>query len=269
MELWIPAIAVVGVYALALISPGPNFLVITRSALAYSRPIGLRTALGVASGSILWISFGIFGVAAIFSQVPLLFTIVKVIGAAYLLFGALKLTYKQLQRRTEVQHAQAAAHKLPANAQAFRHGFLTQMSNPKAAVFILALFSSAVSPATPVNMKLSMALAMVAMSFSWYLLVAAIFAQSNFQTAYKRFQRPANLGVHLYRQEAAEGESQICRSCHEPFASRLQVEDLKTVLPQVGFDYTIGDDDNWQDTCPRCRRREVALAQTERVEGFG
>lgn len=88
------------------------------------------------------------------------------------------------------------------------------------------------------------------------------------------FQRPANLGVHFYRREAAEGPAQTCRSCGGGFASQLQIADLKAVLPQVGFDYTIpatagGDDGNWQDTCPPCRRRQVALSQTSRVGGFG
>jgi hypothetical protein len=89
------------------------------------------------------------------------------------------------------------------------------------------------------------------------------------------FQRPANIGVHFYRREAADGEAQPCRSCGEPFASRMQIDDLKLVLPQVGFDYSIHPDatdgtaGNWQDTCPGCRRREVALTQTRRVGGFG
>ncbi len=88
------------------------------------------------------------------------------------------------------------------------------------------------------------------------------------------FQRPANLGVHFYRQEAEDGEAQTCRSCGEGFASQLQMNDLKLVLPQVGFDYSIdatadGPSGNWQDTCPRCRRRNVALTQTRRVDGFG
>ena len=86
------------------------------------------------------------------------------------------------------------------------------------------------------------------------------------------FQRPANVGVHFYRREAAEGEAQPCRSCGEPFASRMQVDDLKIVLPQVGFDYSIpaaNGGGNWQDTCPQCRRKQVALAQTARVGGFG
>lgn len=88
------------------------------------------------------------------------------------------------------------------------------------------------------------------------------------------FQRPANLGVHFYRREAETGAAQTCRSCGEGFASQLQMNDLKLVLPQVGFDYSIDatadvPGGNWQDICPRCRRRNVALTQTRRVDGFG
>jgi hypothetical protein len=86
------------------------------------------------------------------------------------------------------------------------------------------------------------------------------------------FQRPANVGVHFYRREAAEGEPQICRACGGPFASQMQMDDLKTVLPQVGFDYSIPESSgggNWQDTCPQCRRKQIALNQVRRVGGFG
>ena len=64
----------------------------------------------------------------------------------------------------------------------------------------------------------------------------------------------------------------MCRRCGDDFASAQQIADLRDVLPQVGFDYTIdgdADDDNYQDTCPRCRRASVTLAQTARVGGFG
>jgi hypothetical protein len=83
------------------------------------------------------------------------------------------------------------------------------------------------------------------------------------------FQRPANLGVAYYKREGAEGEQQRCARCGEPFASQLQMTDLKEVLPQVGFDYTTGHGGNYQDYCPRCRRGLVALAQSARVGGFG
>ena len=83
------------------------------------------------------------------------------------------------------------------------------------------------------------------------------------------FQRPANIGVHFYKQAGAEGPQQHCRRCGEPFASTMQMGDLKDVLPQLGFDYDDDDGGNWQDTCPRCRRHTVTLAQSARVGGFG
>lgn len=82
-------------------------------------------------------------------------------------------------------------------------------------------------------------------------------------------QRPANLGVVFYKQEAAASGEQPCAVCGGGFASRLQMQDLKEVLPQLGFDYTTTDGGNYQDVCPRCRRRLVGLAQVERVGGFG
>ncbi len=83
------------------------------------------------------------------------------------------------------------------------------------------------------------------------------------------FQRPANLGVHFYRDEGARGAQQLCRECGQPYASAMQMHDLKDVLPQLGFDYDDGDGGNWQDVCPSCRRKLVTAAQVSRVGGFG
>lgn len=83
------------------------------------------------------------------------------------------------------------------------------------------------------------------------------------------FQRPANIGVSYYRRAGEEGEQQRCARCGEPFASALQMSDLKDVLPQLGFDYSLPGDGSYQDVCPPCRRRLVALAQSRAVAGFG
>jgi hypothetical protein len=84
------------------------------------------------------------------------------------------------------------------------------------------------------------------------------------------FQRPANLGVTYYKSEGAAGPQQGCARCDAPFASQLQMTDLKEVLPQVGFDYSLPQGaGNYQDHCPRCRRAVVALAQSRAVGGFG
>jgi hypothetical protein len=84
------------------------------------------------------------------------------------------------------------------------------------------------------------------------------------------FQRPANLGVAYYKREGTEGPQQQCARCGEPFASVLQMTDLKEVLPQVGFDYAHpASGPHYQDHCPACRRKLVALAQSGAVGGFG
>ncbi len=84
------------------------------------------------------------------------------------------------------------------------------------------------------------------------------------------FQRPGNLGVAYYKRANADGEPAVCRRCGTSFASAQQIADLKAVLPQVGFDYRgVDGEAHFQDTCPRCRRASVTLAQSARVGGFG
>jgi hypothetical protein len=83
------------------------------------------------------------------------------------------------------------------------------------------------------------------------------------------FQRPANLGIAYYRQAGAEGAQQRCSVCAEPYASAMQIADLKQVLPQVAFDYSIDGGEHYQDICPSCRRKLIARAQARRLGGFG
>lgn len=76
------------------------------------------------------------------------------------------------------------------------------------------------------------------------------------------FQRPAQLGVKLYQQAGAEDSGAICARCGERYASRMHVEDLKKVLPQMGFNYSMpGVVSNWQELCPACKRKSISLAQ--------
>jgi MFS transporter, NNP family, nitrate/nitrite transporter len=76
------------------------------------------------------------------------------------------------------------------------------------------------------------------------------------------FQRPAQLGVKLYQMNGKKGPAAVCACCGQEFASAMHIDDLKTVLPQLGFDYTLnGTNHVWQDLCPPCKRKTLSRSQ--------
>ncbi|MEX0806534.1 MAG: MFS transporter [Candidatus Binatia bacterium] len=77
------------------------------------------------------------------------------------------------------------------------------------------------------------------------------------------FQRPAQLGVGLYKDVGAREERALCRRCGHPFSSRLHVEDLIQVERELGYRYEMegSDAQHYQWICPPCRRAMLAIAQ--------
>jgi len=77
------------------------------------------------------------------------------------------------------------------------------------------------------------------------------------------FQRPAQLGVKLYQDAGLADEGARCIRCGERFASRMHLDDLRAILPQLGFDYSGVPEASglWQDLCPVCKRKTLSLAQ--------
>lgn len=83
------------------------------------------------------------------------------------------------------------------------------------------------------------------------------------------FQRPANLGVQYYKREGEETPQAVCKSCGEEYASAMQIRDLKTVLDQLGLDQRMEDGTHYQEVCPACRRRNLAVTQLDAIGGPG
>jgi len=76
------------------------------------------------------------------------------------------------------------------------------------------------------------------------------------------FQRPASLGISFYKAAAEQGDNAICPVTQKAFAPKLQVGDLDTVLPEVGFDYRARDQSGpaWNHLSPQGRRMGIARA---------
>ncbi|HLW77545.1 MAG TPA: MFS transporter [Bryobacteraceae bacterium] len=81
------------------------------------------------------------------------------------------------------------------------------------------------------------------------------------------FQRPAQLGVKLYQQAGEVDEGARCGRCGQRFASKMHIDDLRRVLPELGFDYSLeGKVEHWQALCPACKRKALAHAQIRMKE---
>jgi hypothetical protein len=83
------------------------------------------------------------------------------------------------------------------------------------------------------------------------------------------FQRSAQLGVQFYKDEGARSEQAACIRCGEPFASRMHIEDLKEVERHLEIRYEFDAGGSYQDVCPPCRRKALALAQDGKWRKFG
>jgi hypothetical protein len=75
------------------------------------------------------------------------------------------------------------------------------------------------------------------------------------------FQRPAQLSIDFYRRAGAAGGSAVCARCGGGFASKLHVGDLKRVEAELGIRYAMPGGAHYQDVCPPCRRKSLALTQ--------
>lgn len=75
------------------------------------------------------------------------------------------------------------------------------------------------------------------------------------------FQRPAQMGIDFYKRAGQTGGQSRCLRCGQPFATGLQVGDLKAVQSALGIHYQMKDGTHYQDVCPACRRKNLALTQ--------
>ncbi|GGJ35539.1 MFS transporter [Deinococcus roseus] len=75
------------------------------------------------------------------------------------------------------------------------------------------------------------------------------------------FQRIANVGVWFYKAAGAESEQGKCARCGEEYISLMHQQDIKTILPELGFNYEHQQAENWQNLCPSCRRKMVTANQ--------
>ena len=77
-------LTIAGIHLLAVMSPGPDFAMIVRNSLVYSKKTAIYSSLGLAAGILVHVTYSLVGIGLIISQSILLFSVIKFFGAGYL-----------------------------------------------------------------------------------------------------------------------------------------------------------------------------------------
>lgn len=175
MESLVFIFTIIFIHLLAVASPGPDFVLAVRNSLTYGRRAGLFTAWGFAMGIIVHLFYCYVGIALLISQVPTLFSAIKIIGAVYLLYIAYQI-FIHRESKVEVNLSENK-HVNISDKAAFLQGYWTNVLNPKATLFFLGLFTTAIPPNID-NLSLGISsFFMIVNTGLWFSLVAIIFTQ--------------------------------------------------------------------------------------------
>jgi threonine/homoserine/homoserine lactone efflux protein len=179
-------VSVATLWALAVVSPGPNFLMTARLALARSRRAGLQAVSGIALGTVCWAAAGCFGIRALFISAPWMYLLLKIVGALYLLLVGGKLLWSSFGDEPDprLPPAQGGPRISP-----FQLGLLTTLANPRSAVSVASIFATVMPSHPSLALSVSVMLLMVAISVAWYAFIACLFAVPRLGDAYLRFRR--------------------------------------------------------------------------------
>ena len=132
-------VGALGLMVLLTIAPGPDMALVISTSLARGRRAAFRTALGISTGTLIWAALAGIGVAAILEASAEAFTVVRLLGAAYLVY----LGIRALLGRDERIGGRRVE---PTLGRTYRRGVVVNVLNPKTALFFVAFLPQFVDP---------------------------------------------------------------------------------------------------------------------------
>ncbi|MBA6118049.1 LysE family transporter [Pseudomonas putida] len=183
-------LALAGAFIVLIISPGPNFLVITQLSIGQSRQQGICAGLGVASGSIVWALLAATGLGLVFQRLPFLQPALQVLGGTYLIWLGSK-SLRSPGKPPAPRNLDAL--DIGGLSRAYRFGLLTNMTNPKALAFYTSVFTTVSAPELPMWVRGAGVALIAVLAISWFVLLATLFSVPAVRVRYQRMKKPIDI----------------------------------------------------------------------------
>lgn len=173
--------AILGAVLIGAISPGPSFVLVSRIAITASRSDGFAAALGMGLGGALFGILAVAGLSALLLQVGWLYMTLKLIGGAYLVYLGIRIWRGA---RAPLSIDTTAVFKRKSVLRSLTFAFVTQISNPKAAVVYGSVFAALLPPSPPHWLLLVLPPMIFFVEASWYAIVALAFSANKPRAVY-------------------------------------------------------------------------------------
>jgi len=169
-DLYLQFISIATIHLFAVMSPGPDFIIIVRQSISRGRRSALMTSLGIGIGILMHIILCVFGLGMTIKESDLLFKIIQIIGSLYLAYLGI-ISIKSRNSSTKSKYND----EFNFNAfESFKLGFLTNVLNPKATLFFLSLYVLIISNNTPFQFQILFGLWMSFATALWFAFLSLI-----------------------------------------------------------------------------------------------
>jgi len=175
------------IHLLAVMSPGPDFVLVLKNALQYNRKTAIYTALGISMGIGVHILYSVAGIAYLLQTNKIIFNIIKILGALYIIYLGIQ-TFFSDQKKIDIE-LQKSTRTTPLKSQAVKSGFITNVLNPKASLFFLSVFSIVIPPDIETWALIFISIMLIGVTFLWFTLVSYIFTGKVVMKKYERYER--------------------------------------------------------------------------------
>lgn len=201
LSMWV---ALLGAFAVAVVSPGPDFLLVLRTSLQFGRRHGFATAAGIALGTAVWIITTMVGLAAFIRVYPWLEFFTRLAGSVLLLYLSVRILWGIWRERGqqptvtgEIPPIFSPEGVSPASRSVGTSLWLglatTTVGNPKAVIFFSSLFASMLPPGLTFLEGFTLGTLMVLTSFSWFILISSVASNPTFRSGYQRIKTPVDI----------------------------------------------------------------------------
>ncbi|HEM8138603.1 TPA: LysE family transporter [Providencia rettgeri] len=180
-------------FVLTFFNPGANLFIVVQTTLSSSKKAGLTCGYGVVLGNAIYSGLGLFGLVTLMSEFGSLFSLIKILGGLYLFYYAITVFKNRTQLNLSTENI---VESFPSGVY-FRRGVISDLSNPQTVLFFMSIFSTTISPSTPLWTKLVIWFGIIIASLIWRIILCQTFSMTSVRRMYSRIHKIVGKAVGI------------------------------------------------------------------------